>query len=313
MIDPTEAEHAQQLIDDPRTNDQLVFDLLMATLKAGAEADPSTGFGTRQPGVRIVITQEQLNTRDDNGHLTGTGFNEDTGEAIPGPTIERHICTNGTRTITVDHNNNPLDVGREQRCFTTKQRIGLAIRDGGCVFEDCDKPPSMTEAHHINEWATNNGLTNIADGVLVCREDHMLIHNNGWKIIRQGHKYYSIPPTTIDPDQKPRPLRIKSTLKQPPPKTHQQHPADAVPTAPEAPPPSAGAPTESAGIPAPPRKASSPPRRQAPGAPSGPQAPTGSSRPANRKQPTPPGPINRRQEPNVRAMESWYVPEEPEK
>src|SRR5690606_19564716 len=136
--------------------------------------------------------------------------NEDTGEAIPGTIIERHICNTGIRPVTVDPDNNPLDVGREQRCFTTKQRIGLAIRDGGCMFEDCTRPPSYTEAHHINEWAADHGLTNIADGILLCREDHMLIHNNGWKIIRQGNTYFAIPPANIDPDQKPRPLRSRS-------------------------------------------------------------------------------------------------------
>jgi hypothetical protein len=328
MIDPTEAEHAQQLIDDPRTNDQLVFDLLMATLKAGAEADPSTGFGSRQPGVRIVITQQQLDTRDDDGNLTGTGFNEDTGEAIPGPVVERHICTNGTRTITVDQNNNPLDVGREQRCFTTKQRIGLAIRDGGCVFEDCDRPPSMTEAHHINEWAAENGLTNIADGILVCREDHMLIHNNGWKIIRQGHKYYSIPPKTVDPEQKPRPLRSRSTLKQAPPQTQQRrgkraseanhvgrvyneaHDVEGDSAGTGSAPPTSSTEPSSPDAPTQPASPSTSPPRQAPNAQPRPVSITRPSRPVNREERADPSSSARRGGSNYRVMQTWYVPPE---
>ncbi|MCP2032867.1 hypothetical protein L1277_002980 [Okibacterium sp. HSC-33S16] len=315
MIDPVQAEQAQQLRDDPRSNDQLVFDLLMATLKAGAEGDPRSTASARQPGVRIVITQEQLDTRDENGHLTGTGFNEDTGEAIPGPIIERHICSNGTRTITVDGNNNPLDVGRDERTFTTKQRIGLAIRDGGCVFEDCTQPPSMTEAHHINEWASQNGLTDIADGILLCRDDHMLIHNNGWKIIREDTKYYSIPPKSVDPDQKPRPLRSRSTLKQPPPQAHtQQQTAPAQPTGCESPPTEVAPPNEEiAQTTAPPSELPPTPRRQAAGAPSGSQTPSRRSRPAIREQAAGASLPVRRRPQNVRAMEAWYVPEEPEK
>ncbi|MCP2031771.1 hypothetical protein L1277_001869 [Okibacterium sp. HSC-33S16] len=328
MIDPVQAEQAQQLRDDPRSNDQLVFDLLMATLKAGAEGDPRSTSSTRQPGVRIVITQEQLDTRDENGHLTGTGFNEDTGEAIPGPIIERHICSNGTRTITVDGNNNPLDVGRDERTFTTKQRIGLAIRDGGCVFEDCTQPPSMTEAHHINEWASQNGLTDIADGILLCRDDHMLIHNNGWKIIREGTKYYSIPPKSVDPDQKPRPLRSRSTLKQPPPQAHtQQQTTEAQPvtaddaTARHAEPDDAEAgsppsptsepattPRPSSAAPAEQAPPSTPPLQQTPDSPPGTAAPAGSSEPPSRDEPT--DSSVRHRGPNYRVMETWYVPPE---
>ncbi|AWB85288.1 DUF222 domain-containing protein [Mycetocola zhujimingii] len=307
-IDPADAERAQRLIDDPRSNDQLVFDLLMATLKAGAEADPNTAFGNRQPGVRIVITQDQLDTRDADGHLTGTGFNEDTGEAIPGNIMERNICTTGTRPIRVDQNNNPLDVGREQRRFTTKQRIALAIRDGGCVFEDCTRPPSYTEAHHINEWAADHGLTNIADGILVCREDHMLIHNNGWKIVRDGTRYSAIPPKTLDPEQKPRPLRSRSALKQAPPRALEQRKqreqrerreqrASQTAQGDGAPIPGADPPQMPAAAP-----------RQVPGSPAGPASPSGTSRPANRDRPADPPRVPRRRESNRRVMETWYTP-----
>ena len=40
----------------------------------------------------------------------------------------------------------------------------------------------------------------------------MLIHTNGWKIIRDGTDYYAVPPPSIDPEQKPIPLRKKSPL-----------------------------------------------------------------------------------------------------
>ncbi|GGF01505.1 DUF222 domain-containing protein [Mycetocola zhadangensis] len=322
MVDPAEAERAKQLLDDPRSNDQLVFDLIMATLKAGVEADPTVAFGSRQPGVRIVITEEQFHRRDADGRLTGTGFNEDTGEAIPGNIIERNICTSGTRLVTVDEHNNPLDVGREERCFTTKQRVGLAIRDGGCVFEDCTKPPSYTEAHHINEWAADNGLTDIADGVLLCHEDHLLVHNNGWKIIREGSNYFAIPPASVDPEQKPRPIRSKSTLKQPPPKALQARAAENRQTPPD-PAGAAGPPVDPTTVPEKPpsgeameaeelitRTPPPLPPRQAPGSPPGPSAPSGSSRPANRGRSPESEPHGRRRESNYRVLDSWYVPPE---
>ncbi len=52
---------AQQLQDDPRTNDQLAHDLLIDVLRAGAVADATTVFGVKQAGIKLV----QVVNRDD--------------------------------------------------------------------------------------------------------------------------------------------------------------------------------------------------------------------------------------------------------
>jgi len=194
FIDKDEAERAEKLRTDPRTDEQLIFDLLIDAMRTGALADPSTVYGSRQPGVRVVITQENLNKRDSDGNLTGTGHFEDTGETVPPETIERLLCDTGIRPITVDEDGCPLDVGREQRLFTTKQRVAMAIRDGGCMHPDCDRPPSYSEAHHIDHWHADHGRTDIADGILLCRFHHMLLHNQHWKIRRDGSVYWLVPP-----------------------------------------------------------------------------------------------------------------------
>ncbi|RLP73962.1 HNH endonuclease [Mycetocola manganoxydans] len=76
----------------------------------------------------------------------------------------------------------------------------------------CDRPPSYTEAHHINEWAADGGRTDIADGILLCRHCHMLIHNNGWRISRTGARYFAVPPPAVDRERRPIPLPSKSPL-----------------------------------------------------------------------------------------------------
>ena len=212
FVDPDEVKRARALQEDPRTNDQLVFDLLMDTLRAGAQADPATIFGSRQPGVRVVVTREQLSARSSDGTPAGTGFFEETGTAVPAAFVHKQACDAGTRTILTDSGGSPLDVGREQRFFTSKQRIVLAIRDGGCEFPDCDRPPSFCEVHHIDEWVADDGLTDLADGILLCRHHHMLLHNNGWRIMREGSVYWLIPPSSVDPEQTPIRLRSKSAL-----------------------------------------------------------------------------------------------------
>jgi hypothetical protein len=194
FVDPVEAARAQALKEDPRSNEQLVFDLIMGTLRTGALADPGTVFGSRQAGVRVIVTQEELARRDSEGNLTGTGFMEDTGQAVAPATLEHLLCDTATIQITVDEDGCPLNLGREQRLFTAKQRIALAIRDGGCMDPDCDRPPSYTEAHHINHWVEHHGKTDIADGILLCQYHHMLLHNQHWRIKRDGTTYWLHPP-----------------------------------------------------------------------------------------------------------------------
>jgi hypothetical protein len=42
----------------------------------------------------------------------------------------------------------PLEVGRTSRVVQPAQRTALTVRDGGCVFPDCDRPLAWCEAHH---------------------------------------------------------------------------------------------------------------------------------------------------------------------
>jgi hypothetical protein len=113
-------------------------------------------------------------------------------------------CEAGTAGIVFNENGTVLDFGREQRFFTRRQREALAIMWGGCACPGCDRPPSWCEAHHIVFWNRDNGKTDLADGILLCRHHHLLFHNNGWEIQRdKNSKYWLIPPPEQDPNQTP--------------------------------------------------------------------------------------------------------------
>lgn len=212
----TDAERAAatELIDDARSNEQLEYDLFMDVLRAGTLATTADVFGVRQPGVRIVTVDKATGSRDARGRLTGLGHAEDGGDALPGTIIDRTACQHGTVSVTVDHRGNPLDVGYEQRLFTPKQRIALAVRDGGCLARGCTRPASYCEAHHIDHVA-NGGRTDIDRGVLLCRFHHMQLHNNGWKIVRDGLGAFMCirppgPNGYNDPESTPFALRTKA-------------------------------------------------------------------------------------------------------
>lgn len=179
FVDSAERARAEELSADPRSNDQLAYDLIMDVLRAGALADAASVFGTRQAGVRLV---QVVSAETGNAPLAHT---EDGLVALPSRIAGQHACDTGTVHVTVDACGNPLDVGREQRLFTSKQRIALAIRDGGCRWRDCDRPASYCEAHHIDHFS-DGGRTDIDRGILLCRFHHMNLHHGGWRITRDG-------------------------------------------------------------------------------------------------------------------------------
>ena len=203
---------AEALIADPRSNERIAVDSLIELVRIGAQADPGTVFGSRLPAVRVIVTTETLADSGCDDRRSGHGVIEQSGDLVSLPMVEGYICESGTVDVTMNDDGQCLDVGREQRLFTKRQRTGLAVRDGGCRWPDCGRPPSWTEAHHIDEWVRDHGLTNIADGMLLCRHHHMLLHNNHWQIIRQGSTYWLKPPATEDPAQTLRPMPSKSTI-----------------------------------------------------------------------------------------------------
>lgn len=207
---------ADRIAGDDRSTEQLASDTFTELLRHGAAADSTQLLGSGAPVVRILVTADALDTptghEHSSGHVTGTGHETGTGhgtrtghgfmdgqnDPVHITTVERLACAGATQTIRIDGNGSPLDVGREHRLYTKQQRTALAARDGGCMFPGCDRPPSWCECHHIMFWARDTGRTDLADGILLCRHHHLLLHNNGWEIYRHDSTYWLIPPPDID-------------------------------------------------------------------------------------------------------------------
>jgi hypothetical protein len=77
----------------------------------------------------------------------------------------------------------PLDVGRMTRVVQPAQRHALVVRDGGCVFPGCDRPPGWCEAHHLIHWL-HGGPTDLDNLALLCRAHHRTVHEGGWRLHR---------------------------------------------------------------------------------------------------------------------------------
>jgi hypothetical protein len=76
-----------------------------------------------------------------------------------------------------------LDVGRRTRTVPPAIRTALVVRDRGCAFPGCDRPPSWTDAHHLEHWA-DGGPTALDNLVLLCRRHHRAVHEGGWRLTR---------------------------------------------------------------------------------------------------------------------------------
>jgi hypothetical protein len=96
-----------------------------------------------------------------------------------------------------------LDLGASRRLFTRAQRLALAERDDGCAVRGCHRPPSYTEAHHIEWWSTIE-RTDLANGILLCSKHHHGVHRDGWGIEVIDNVPWFIPPSSVDVQRIPR-------------------------------------------------------------------------------------------------------------
>ena len=187
FVDPAAKARADSIITDTRTTEQITLDAFVELIRIAAAADTGKVYGTHKPGVRVHVSSTDFERG------TGVATIEGQSSAVSIATARRRACTDGILPILFD-GAKPLDLGRSQRLYTSGQRAVLAAVWGGCAVAGCDRPPSWTEAHHADEWDRDHGGTDIENGVLLCAHHHRMVHNAGWKIRREGGRYYFDPP-----------------------------------------------------------------------------------------------------------------------
>ena len=98
-----------------------------------------------------------------------------------------------------------LDLGRSARTFNRATRRAITLRDQGCAWPGCDRPPAWTQCHHVAWWVRDFGDTSYHNGCLLCSFHHAEIHKGEWVIVFaiDGVPEF-IPPKWIDKTQRPR-------------------------------------------------------------------------------------------------------------
>lgn len=98
--------------------------------------------GSERPTVVITIDIDRL--RESTGIAT-----TDNAVTLTAAAARRIACDAAILPTVLGGAGQPLDVGRQQRLFTRAPRRALILRDHGCAFPGCDRPPTWCEAHHI--------------------------------------------------------------------------------------------------------------------------------------------------------------------
>jgi hypothetical protein len=144
--------------------------------RAGA-AEPAATVAGARPLLWVLAGAEQLDSGKGICQLVGAG-------PISALAAQRLRCDSDLVRVLYDPDGHPtLDVGRARRTATANQRRALWIRDGGCVFPGCGRPPEWCEAHHL-VWWDHGGGTDLGNLALICRHHHHLCHEGGWRVDR---------------------------------------------------------------------------------------------------------------------------------
>jgi hypothetical protein len=179
---------------DPETG-QTLISALRAVLDAEARAND--GHELRTPGQRradalgeicrrwldscdrptVAGERPHVVVRVDLASLEGRVAHselDDVGPVTP-ETARRLACDANVSRVITDGASQPVDLGRTTKVVPPPLRRAVTIRDQGCRFPGCGRPPGWCDAHHVRHWA-DGGDTSLGNLVLLCRPHHRLIH-----------------------------------------------------------------------------------------------------------------------------------------
>ncbi|MEV7984707.1 DUF222 domain-containing protein [Micromonospora sp. NPDC085948] len=153
--------------------------------------------GGDRPQLVVTVSLDGLVNRVRAGTL-------ETGIRLTPGAVRRLACDANLLPAVLGGNSQVLDVGRQRRLFTGPLRRALVLRDGGCAFPGCDRPPRWCDGHHVRHWA-DGGTTALDNAVLLCGYHHRVVHRGDWavRVAADGRPEF-LPPRWLDPLRAPR-------------------------------------------------------------------------------------------------------------
>jgi len=174
--------------DDQRTGSQRRADAIVDLASRHLQGTATASIHGQRPHLILTASLEALQGQPGAApaELSGVG-------PVHAETARRIACDSVRRVVSIasssaapahaglDSAVRPLSVGRASRTIPPHIRTALRLRDNGCRFPGCDRPPEWTDGHHIKHWV-DWGFTEVPNLVLLCRRHHRFVHERGWQV-----------------------------------------------------------------------------------------------------------------------------------
>jgi hypothetical protein len=175
--------------DDDRSPKQRRADAAVELARRQLDQGDLSEVGGHRPHLSVIVEQSTL------AKQPGSPAAElEWGGPVPAETARRLACDAAITPVFMRSESDQPRADRTTRSISGSQRKALAVRDRGCRFAGCDRPPGWTDAHHIHHWA-DGGNHQMPNLVLLCRRHHRMVHEEGWRLTwTQDRELVAVPP-----------------------------------------------------------------------------------------------------------------------
>jgi hypothetical protein len=175
--------------EDKRTPKQRRADLLVELARQQLDGGNLPEVGGQRPHLAVTVSIATL------ANQPGSPAAElEWAQPIPAETARRLACDAAITPVFLGSESDQPQAGQTSRSISGSQRRALVVRDKGCRFPGCDRPPDWTDAHHLQHWA-DGGKHKMDNLVLLCRRHHRKVHEEAWQLgITPDGEIAAIPP-----------------------------------------------------------------------------------------------------------------------
>ncbi len=131
---------------DQRLPEQRRADALIDVCRLALQADTLPDNGGQRPQLNVTVKYDVLTKELSAGTL-------DIGGQLSPTTVRRLACDALILPAVLGNRGEVLDLGRQRRLYTGAVRRAIILRDGGCAFPGCDRPPTWCQVHHLEAVA----------------------------------------------------------------------------------------------------------------------------------------------------------------
>lgn len=166
----------------------------------GSDPPPSEGedpdLPVIAPQVVVMLTLEELEGRAKTHGVTAHGF------SLSPTDLRQALAKAKIIPMVLGGKGEILDIGRSQRKHPRYMRLGISVRDRGCIVPGCTMDPERCNIHHIKFWS-EGGVTAVYWSAMLCDTHHHDVHAGLIRVIPDSGVPKVILPRFMDPTQTP--------------------------------------------------------------------------------------------------------------